>query len=234
MVTVLLRTVIIYTMLIGALRFMGKRQIGELEISELVTTLLISEIASLPIENSEYPILYAIVPIVTLLFVEILSSFLLIRFPLLKHLFSSRPTVLIKNGTPIEKELLRVRISPEELISSLRQKGVTEIGDVEYAILEPNGQLSVIERSGVRPLCADDLGLSLKERGITHILISNGRIDRYNEKMLKNGRALIKKALSDEGCRKKEVLLLLVNDLGEITLIKKTAPNERSDGETKK
>ena len=227
MVTVLIRTLLIYGILIGALRLMGKRQIGELEISELVTTLLISEIASLPIENSEYPILYAVVPIITLLFIEILSSFLLIRFPVLKHLFSSRPTVLIRSGMPIEKELLRARISPEELISSLRQKGVTDIEEVDYAILEPNGQLSVIERASAEPPKIKDLGLKVKERGITHILVANGRIDRHNEKTIPNGKEMIKKALAKESCHVREVLLMLTNDLGEITLVKKSTSKAR-------
>lgn len=221
MVTVLVRTLIIYGILIGALRLMGKRQIGELEISELVTTLLISEIAALPIENGEYPILYAFVPIVTLLFIEIFSSTLLVRLPFLKALFSSRPTVLVRNGIPLPRELRSVRISPEELISSLRQKGVTDIRDVDYAILEPNGQLSVIEKRASKPPSAEELRLPVEESGITHVLIANGRIDRHNLKRLPNGRAFIDDALRREGCRARDVLLMLTDDLGETTVIPK-------------
>ncbi len=230
MLTVFIRTLIIYGILMLSLRLMGKRQIGELEISELVTTLLISEIATLPIENGEYPILYAVVPIVTLLFVEILSSFLVIRLPFLKSLFSSRPTVLVRNGVPLRKELRNARISVEELISAIRQKGVTDIGDVDYAILEPNGQLSVIEKQAGKPPSAEDLHVKTEESGVTHILIADGRIDRHNEKSIPNGRALIEKNLRKESYRAKDVLLMLVDDLGKVTVIPKKPKRKTKKG----
>ena len=230
MVTVLVRTFIIYGVLVGALRLMGKRQIGELELSELVTTLLISEIASLPIENGEYPILYAVIPIVTLLFVEIFSSTLLVRIPFLKSLLSSRPTVLVRDGVPIPRALKGVRITLEELLSSLRQKGVTDIGEVDYAILEPNGQLSVIEKRRATPPSSEDLGIAVKESGITHILIANGRIDRHNLRCIGNCRTLINTALRREGCRVCDVLLMLADDLGRTTVILKEERRNTAEG----
>ena len=223
MATIFLRTLIIYALLICALRLMGKRQIGELEVSELVTTLLISEIAALPIENPEFPILYAVVPIITLLFIEILSSVLLITFPSLKGILSSRPTLLVRDGKPLRRELRRVRISLDELISALRQKDVTDITEVDYAILEQNGQISVLKKKRHQPPDAEILHLSPPETGITHILIADGKVNDYNTKHLKNGKALLERTLKREKCTARDILLLLVDDLGNARVIRKNS-----------
>lgn len=221
MATIFFRTLILYAILMAALRLMGKRQIGELELSELVTTLLISEIASLPIGDPSLPLSHAVLPIVTLVCLEILSSFLFIKVPFLKNLFSSRPSVLVKDGKPLLKELRRARISIEELISSLRQKGFPDIAEIAYAILEPNGQISVLPTCISQPPSAALLKLSPEEKGIAHILIADGKIDRHNIKNMPNGKMLLERALQREGCRAEDVLLLLVNDAGESSVIRK-------------
>ena len=104
---ILIRTVIIYVVLVGAMRLMGKRQLGQLEVSDLVSTLLLSEIAALPIENHSIPLVYAIIPIILVLAAEVFSAALLSRFPGLKNILSTRPTVLVKMGKPREDELKR-------------------------------------------------------------------------------------------------------------------------------
>ena len=116
MLTILIRTVIIYITLMLIMRLMGKRQIGELEISDLVTTFLLSEIASLPIIDTGTPIIYAVIPMVILLSFEVLSSWFLSRSPFFKNLLSARPTTLISNGKIMRKEMLRARLSLDELI----------------------------------------------------------------------------------------------------------------------
>ena len=115
MTTIFIRTVIVYFILLSAMRFMGKRQIGELEVSDLITTLILSEIASLPITNSSIPISHAVIPIVILLTFEVLSSALLVQFPKIKSLISPHPTMLIKNGNwnPLQKLPKRTVIKSE-------------------------------------------------------------------------------------------------------------------------
>ena len=125
---ILIRTVIIYVVLVGAMRLMGKRQLGQLEVSDLVSTLLLSEIAALPIENHSIPLVYAIIPIILVLAAEVFSAALLSRFPGLKNILSTRPTVLVKMGKPREDELKRARISADELMVALRRAGSTDIG----------------------------------------------------------------------------------------------------------
>ncbi len=221
MLTVFIRTLIVYAALITTLRLLGKRQLGELEISELVTTLLVSEIAVLPIENPDYPLLRAFLPIVTLLLLEVLASLLLVRFPALKHLFSSRPTVLVRRGVPLEKELRRARVSPEELISALRQKEVSDIGEVELAILESNGQISVLRRAGASPPSADALGVAVNAPTVSRILVSNGRIDRHGVRETPNGKKVIEAALKKEKCRLSDVFLMLSDGEKSVVVVKK-------------
>lgn len=225
MATIFFRTLAVYALLIVTLRLMGKRQIGELEVSDLVVTLLISEIATLPIEEPELPILFAVVPIVTLLFVEVLSSVLLIRFPFLRNLLSTRPAVLVRDGRPIEKELRRMRISLEELISALRRKDVGDLSEVRYAILEPNGQISVLKKAANEPPDAETLGIAPKDAGIARILIADGKRDRHNLRCLPAGSELLKAGLRAAGLRRREVFLMTVDDLGTV----RTVPKRRAE-----
>ena len=228
MATILFRTVTVYALLTVTLRLMGKRQIGELEISDLIVTLLISEIATLPIEEPELPILFAVVPIVTLLFIEVLSSALLIKLPCLRGLLSTRPAVLVRDGVPIEKELRRMRISLEELISALRRKDVGDLSEVQYAILEPNGQISVLRKARFTPPDAETLGIAAEERGIARILIADGHCDRHNRRTLPSGSELLRRGLCEGDCRAHEVLLMTVDDLGTVhTVLKDSALRRR-------
>ena len=125
MLTILLRTLIIYLTLVVTMRVMGKRQLGELEVSELVTTLLLSEVASLPITNQDIPLAFAIVPVLTLMSLEVLLSGLLLHVPVLKKALSVRPTILIRHGKPDAAAMKKSRISAEELFSHLRAERTT-------------------------------------------------------------------------------------------------------------
>ena len=159
MLTVLTRTFIIYISLIFVMRLMGKRQLGELEISDLVTTFLISEIASLPITDTEIPLSHAIIPIIALLSLEVGISTLLSKFPKIKFIFSDRPSTLIKDGVLCKKAFEDSRLSFDELFSQLRQQGYDDISQIKYAILEQNGNITVIQKSKYKPLSPDAIGI---------------------------------------------------------------------------
>ena len=221
MITVFIRTLLIYLMVTGAMRLMGKRQIGQLEVSELITTLLLSEIATLPIENPEGPIMYAVIPTVTLLSLEVCMAAVLSHRPRLRRRMEAPPSMLIQNGRLDQRELLRNRMSVEELLSGLRQQGVGDPSEVRYAILEKNGQLSVILGAEHRPATVGDLSLKTKETGMMHIMISDGAINEYNVKMLGKDTAWVEKILSKHGVARDDVLYLLCDDAGRTILEKK-------------
>ena len=221
MAIIFIRTLIIYTLLILITRLMGKRHIGELEISELVGTLILSEIATAPIENKDIPIIFAVIPMITIATIEIIISVILIKFPNLKSIASTRPSPLIEKGIINQKELTNSRISIEELISELRQQNISDINEVNYAILEQNGKISVILKSQFKQPSISDMKIPSAEKGITHILVSNGYINNYNLKKHNKSLEWLQQTASSNGCTINDIYLLLLSDSGEVYIIKK-------------
>ena len=203
------------------MRLMGKRQIGELEVSDLITTLLLSEIASLPITNHEIPVMFAVIPIITLVSIEIFVSVLLIKMPSLKNILSSRPSVIINQGALCQKELKKLRMSNDELISFLRQAGVTSLDEVYYAIVEENGTISVILKSKYRPLCKASQSSPNVETGLSHVLISDGKIDSYGLRRAGIDKKKLIKRLQKQNASVSDVFLMLVDDAKNYTIILK-------------
>ena len=220
MLTVFLRTAIIYFLLILAMRLMGKRQIGELEVSDLVTTLLISEIASLPITEPELPLSHAVIPLILLLSFEVIISFLVSRFPRLKFL-TARPSTLIRNGKISQSAMKNARISFDELFCELRNQGVYDLDEIEYAILEQNGRITVIQKARFRQPSAEDLGLKVKENGLFHIVIEHGRINRHGIELVGIRESDLRRELKKKKLEISDVYLMTVNDAGKRTVIPK-------------
>ncbi len=227
MVTVLFRTVMIYLLLIIAMRLMGKRQIGELEVSDLVTTFLLSEIASLPISDSDLPISHAIIPIVVLLSLEVIISFLLSRFPRLKNILSARPSTLIRDGIIDQKAMYDARLSFDELFSELRQQGIDDIGELKYAILEQNGSITAVQKARYRQPNAEQLDIKTKETGLFHVVIEHGVKNSHGINDLKLSEDWLSHELSLRGLRTADIYLMLVNDAHEIKIIPKNGIRRR-------
>lgn len=221
MLTILLRTVIIYIVLIGTMRLMGKRQLGELEVSELVTTLLISEIAASPIADPSIPVIYAVIPLITILTLEITLSIILLKCPRLKNVASARPSILIRHGKLDQKELRRIRISIDELISEIRQTGLSSFAEVDYAILEQNGKISVIPRKNAQPPTAADLDLQVTESGIVHAIIEDGVVNRYNLTLLSLEDGWLEARLAEKALAASEVFFLGIDDSGALHWIER-------------
>ncbi len=221
MVTVLFRTVLIYLMLIIAMKLMGKRQIGELEVSDLVTTFLISEIASLPISDTELPLSHAIIPIITLLTLEVVISALLAKFPRFKNLLTTRPSTLIKDGHICQKALRDARLSFDELFCELRRQQIDDISQIKYAILEQNGSITVIQKARFRQPSAEQLHLKPRETGLFHIVIEQGVLNEHGMNQLGFDRRRIERELAKKGLSINDIYLMLVNDAEEIKIIPK-------------
>lgn len=221
MITLLFRTIIIYIFLLITMRLMGKRQLGELELSELVSTILLSDIASLPITNEEIPLSYALVPILTITTFEILSSFALTKFPQLKGLFSTRPSMVIQRGIINKKELLRNRISIDELLSELRQKNVTDITQVDYAIIEQNGKMTVIPKAAYASPTREDLQIESKDVGLCHVIISDGVVNRHGLLSSQKNAEWLNNVLKKSKKNKDEIFLLTIDDAEKIKIIEK-------------
>lgn len=221
MLTILIRTVIVYIILIATMRLMGKRQLGELEISELVTTLLLSEIASLPIANQSIPLMHALIPLITILTFEVTLSVILLKCPKWKNIASARPSVLIRHGFLDQKELCRIRISIDELLSEIRQSGLCSLEDVDYAILEQNGKISIIPKKNAQPPSARDMKLPISESGIVHVLVGDGKVNLYNLQLLRLTEAWLAEELKHQKIELSEVFFLGMDDSGKLYWIKK-------------
>ena len=215
------RVVIIYLILAVSMRLMGKRQLGELEVSELVTTFMLSEIATSPITSPEKPLIQSVVGILTLLALELVSSFILLKIPAIKSFISPKPNLLIDRGVINQKELSKQRLTNEELLSSLRQQGYVDLAEIYYAIMEGNGKLTVVPRSSSRPATTSELGLTIAESGMHHILVSDGRIDKNGLKTLGWTKDDVDKILSAQKCEVGDVFLLTCDDSGNRHIIMK-------------
>ena len=144
MLTLLIRTVLIYVIVTAAVRLMGKRQVSDMQTSELVITLIISEVASLPLENPERPLLNSLVPIMMIAAIELLISLLMMKSRKARSMICGHPIVIIKDGSMIDSQLKLLRISREDVYSLLREKDVSDESSVRYGIIEPNGSLSIL------------------------------------------------------------------------------------------
>ena len=221
MLTILIRLILVYTLLIGTMRVMGKRQIGELQLSELVTTILLSELAAQPVTDDQIPLAFAIVPIAVLLSLEVIISFAVTKLPALKPIFDGKPSVLIRRGELDIAEIGRVRISMEELLCQLRISGISDIAQVDYAILEQNGQLSVIPKRAEAPPSSKDIELDVVDHGIAHAIIVDSHISDYDLKQLGHDRKWLDSRLRHHRVKLDEVFLFTIDDIGEEGLIKK-------------
>ena len=203
MTSIFFRTTIIFIMLSLCMKLMGKREIGELEVGELVTTLLISEICSIPIDDPDIPLLNAIIPVLFIVSCEILISFVKNKSRRLKKVFDGNTVYLISNGKINQKALRDNRISIEELFASIRQNGVGSLSDVSYCILEDIGWISFIKNDST----------------LSYVAISDG--EAIPELLKKRGldKSWLKKNLN--GKKEKDVFLMTVDDDGTINIILK-------------
>ena len=192
-----------------------------MEVTDLVTTLLLSEIASLPITDRNIPVAYALIPMIILLTLEVLSSYILVRLPRLKGLLSARPTVLISHGEADVRALRETRISIGELMSEIRRQGLTSLAQVDCAILEKDGKLTVLPKSQYTPPTAEQLGISVSDSALMHIVCENGVFSDAGLSMIRKNRAWLLEQLRSKGLQPSSLLCVTANESGELYWIVK-------------
>jgi len=180
MLITILRTLILYTLVVTVLRLLGKRQIGQLQPFELVIIIMISELAAVPSENTGIPLLSGVVPILVLLLAGTTISYLSLKSLTFRTLLCGNPTILIERGQILEPALRRLRYNLSDLLEQLRVKNVPNIADVEFAILETNGELSVIPKSQKRPAIPEDFQIATKYEGLPITLVMDGQLLKEN------------------------------------------------------
>ena len=222
MFTGLMRTLILYILIIAGVRLMGKRQVGELEPSELVLSLIIADLASVPMQDYGIPLLSGVVPILALLALTMMLSVLTMKSVRFRALLCGRPSVVVREGVPDQREMARNRLTVDELLEELRGQGYPDLSAVQYAILETNGRLSVLPFAGERPPTARELGVRARESGLPRVVVSDGRVLEDNLLALGRDLAWLREELGRRGCRGPgEVFLLLADGTGQTFLTKK-------------
>lgn len=193
MLITIIRTIIMYIFVVATLRMMGKRQIGELEASELVVTIIISEIAAMPITNIEVPLGTNITAMLILMILEVLISFFAFKNPRVRGILYGKPSVFYENGKLNQDEMLKQRFNVADIMEEVRGNGVCSLTDVEFIVMETNGNVSVILKSEKSPVTPEHLNIKTEQLRMSYIIIDNGILIRDCMKRL---------GLNDEWLRK--------------------------------
>ncbi len=215
------RTVILYLILIAVIRMMGKRQVGQMEPSEFVVTMLVANLASIPMQDGGIPLHSGLVPILTVLGLELVLSAISLYSVRFRRLLCGKPVILVENGKISRENLRRTRITLDELTGQLREKDVLDVRCVQYAILETNGVLSVFPYPKERPASAREAGIQVQEQALPVTIIADGKIYPENLQAAKKDRRWVEKTLKARGATLKDTFLLTVDGKNKVVFLSK-------------
>jgi len=201
-----IRTVILYIAVMMALRIMGKRQIGELQPSELVITIMLGDLASVPMQETAIPILNGITPIITLVFIEVMISVVALKSKRVRAFISGSPSIVIRDGKIDVNELKKIRLNIDDLIEQLHGKDILNINDVQLAIVDTNGAVCIVPKAAKRPLTPSDMNLSPKEEELPYTVISDGKIICENLQKLGKSEKWLYDKVEKESLKVKDVI----------------------------
>ncbi len=218
MLITVIRTIILYTVVIFSLRIMGKRQIGELQPSELVAAIMISDLATVPMSSVNMPLLSGIIPVFTLIIAEVLISFVGLKSRSFRKLISGTPSVVIYDGKISENELERMRFNLDDLLEELRLNNYSSIADVQVAVLETSGKLSIIPKDSARTVTVSDMELkNIRHDGLPFVIVTDGILNEYELKRSGKTLEFINAVIKNHGANRiKDVLILSIDIEGGI------------------
>ena len=206
----LIRTVILYAAVMIAMRLLGKRQIGQMEPSDLVALVMMTELAAIPMQDLDVPLLSGLVPVVTLVLIEMILSFLLIRKRKLRFWLADKPEIVVRNGRIDREKLIACRITLDELIGLLREQGENDVTALRYVIFEPSGNLSVIRNQG--PEGKD---------GLFHLLIAEGEINYSGLRAVGKSEKWLYEAAEERGLAPEDIFYMAQSDSGRLVFQEK-------------
>lgn len=217
----LIRIIILYFFIIICMRFMGKRQLGELQPTELVITILLSEIAAIPLQDNGVPLINSVLAVLMLVSLEIINSALCLKSTKLRNLIEGNPIVVINDGVIDQKRMKQLRFSSEDLIEQLRQKDVFDINEVKYAIIETNGQLSVMLKEKNQPITQEALDSSAKEKSLQYIIVNEGRLLHKHFSECNMTEKKLENILDENKITAEEILFMIADNLENYTIVRK-------------
>ena len=214
----LIRSFLLYLILVIVIRLMGKRQLGQMEPSEFVVTMLVADLAAVPMQDLGIPLLSGLIPILVVLFMELILSALSYYSITIRKLFCGKPVILMENGAILQENLKKTRITPDELTELLREQSITDLTTVKYAILEANGQLSSLLYPEHQPLTPTDMNIKMRDFNLPVTIISGGKLLTENLKISGFDEKWLNKLLKKHGCDVRNVYLLTVEPSGKTYL----------------
>ena len=226
MILAYVRAMILYLAVIGAVRLLGKRQIGQLEASEFVVAMLLADLAAIPMQDASLPLLSGLVPILTVVGLELVVSFLIMKSVIVRKFLCGKPVILIENGKILQENLRRTRVTLDELMGHLRQKDVLTLSAVQYAILETDGNLSVFPYPEQKPASAADAKISVKNQSLPITIIQDGYL--FREDLARAGKDMVwlRDVLGKRRTRQGLTMLLTIDEEENLIWIGK----DESDG----
>lgn len=216
-----IRTIILYIVIILAVRLMGKRQISELQTSELVVTLLMSDIAAIPMQNAALPIATGVIPIIVLIACEILISTFMLKSSGFRRFICGKPAVLINDGKLDQKKMKELRIGIEDLEEELRQLEVASISDVSYAIVETNGKLSVVKKPEKQQVDASMLNVQMEDNGIETVVVRDGKLSPFCLKLCNLSEKWVRDTLAKQNTDIEDIFIMTANKNKDFNIIKR-------------
>ena len=216
-----IRTVILYAFVIFSIRLMGKRQIGDMQPSELVVTMVISDIASLPMQNTAQPLLSGIVPVLVLVALEVAVSVSMMKSRPFRRLVCGNPVVVIEDGQLLQKQMRRLRLTADDLCARLRQQNVFSLEDVQYCIMETNGALSILEKPQKRVPNAEESGVVITDNKIETVVINDGVLLEKAPQLCGQSTETVKNILQKKQLNVSDVFLMTLDGCGAYHIIRK-------------
>lgn len=215
-----IRTIILYILLMIAMRLMGKRQLGELQPSELAVTMLLSDLAAVPMQDNGLPLFNGIIPILVLVSLEIILSGLMLKFPVVSKAVAGSPIAVIKDGRIDKAAMRRLRMTVDDLAEALRQENVFDIRQVQYAIVETNGHISAFCHPPYQTTTLEDMGVKVKDNGLPMVVISDGKCMPWGLQMCDLDEKWLAKTLQKMHCTIEDVFIMTATKTGDFFLLK--------------
>lgn len=225
MLMMLLRTVIVYFTVIISIRIMGKRQVGDMQPGELVVTVLMSELAAMPVENTDSPIYECILPVAVLVLLEYVMSKLVLHSIFFRRLMNGHSAVIIRDGEIDQSLLKKLRVSVDDLMEILRGQNVFDVSTVAYGVLETNGNLSVLLKSENQTVTRKDISIKSEKATMPIPVVTDGAVRKEELKFTHMTKETLGKILKSQGVQIKEVFLMTVDQSGKATVVKKNEEN---------
>ena len=216
-----IRTIVLYLLLIFGVRLMGKRQIGQMEAPEFVVTMLVANLASIPMQDGGIPLFSGIVPILTVLGLELVLSGVIMRSIFVRRLFCGKPVILIREGKILQENLRRTRVTLDELMGHLRQKDVLQIETVQYAILETDGNLSVFRFPEYEPASAREAEVRVEKQSLPFTIIEDGHFFEENLQKAGKNKKWLESVLKKHHSTVKDTWLLSVDGEDQVVWMAK-------------